>query len=139
MVLFGFDGVAIPASSDASTARSIGIEELLSHLFREVVSEAQLDVDTEARGYAEEIARGVASDFPTVDKAIKHASQNWRIERMSRVDRNVLRIGAWELMHDVPRAVVIDEAVELAKRYGSEDSGAFVNGVLDKVASDLKK
>ncbi|HEY3236115.1 MAG TPA: transcription antitermination factor NusB, partial [Polyangiaceae bacterium] len=63
---------------------------------------------------------------------------NWRLERMTRVDRNVLRIGAWELLSrsDVPRAVILDEAVELAKRYGTEESGAFVNGVLDRIADD---
>ena len=58
---------------------------------------------------------------------------------MARVDRNVLRLGAWELLQsaEVPRAVILDEAVELAKRFGSEDSGSFVNGVLDRIATDL--
>jgi N utilization substance protein B len=58
---------------------------------------------------------------------------------MTRVDRNVLRIGAWELQRgaEIPRAVILDEAVELAKRFGTEESGAFVNGVLDRVACDL--
>jgi N utilization substance protein B len=58
---------------------------------------------------------------------------------MTRVDRTLLRIGTWELLArpDVPRAVILDEAVELAKRYGSEESGAFVNGVLERVANDL--
>ena len=71
-----------------------------------------------------------------IDAHITKASTNWRIERMTRVDRNVLRLGAWELAHrkDVPRAVILDEAVELAKSYGNDDSGAFVNGVLDAVA-----
>ena len=57
---------------------------------------------------------------------------------MARVDRNLLRLGAWELEHrrDIPRAVVLDEAVEIAKRYGTEESGAFVNGVLDRIADD---
>ncbi len=74
-----------------------------------------------------------------LDERVTKASTNWRIERMARVDRNVLRLGAWELAHreDVPRAVVLDEAVELAKRFGSEESGPFVNGVLDRVADDL--
>jgi N utilization substance protein B len=58
---------------------------------------------------------------------------------MTRVDRNLLRLGTWELTErqDVPRAVILDEAVELAKRYGSEDSGAFVNGVLNRIAENL--
>ena len=72
-------------------------------------------------------------------ESIRKASTNWRIERMARVDRNVLRLGTWELaqIDDVPRAVILDEAVELAKRFGSEDSGSFVNGVLDRIATDL--
>jgi transcription antitermination factor NusB len=64
---------------------------------------------------------------------------HWRLERMSRVDRNLLRLGAWELVarKDVPRAVILDEAVELAKAYGTEESPAFVNGVLNRVADDV--
>ena len=70
---------------------------------------------------------------------IAAASQNWRVERMARVDRNVLRLGTWELRHrtDVPRAVVLDEAVELAKAFGTDESSAFVNGVLNKIADAL--
>jgi transcription antitermination protein NusB len=95
--------------------------------------------DPEGREYAERMVRGVAADLEKVDGTIRKASTNWRIERMARVDRNVLRLGTWELaqIDDVPRAVILDEAVELAKRFGSEDSGSFVNGVLDRIATDL--
>jgi N utilization substance protein B len=95
--------------------------------------------DPEGRDYADRLLRGVAGELAEVDAAIRKASTNWRLERMARVDRNVLRLGAWELRcgTDVPRAVILDESVELAKRFGSEDSGAFVNGVLDRIASDL--
>ena len=95
--------------------------------------------DPEGREYADNVLRGVAGDLDKVDEAVRKASTNWRLERMARVDRNVLRLGAWELLksRDVPRAVILDEAVELAKRFGSEESGAFVNGVLDRVASDV--
>jgi N utilization substance protein B len=97
------------------------------------------DADPEGRAYAEEAVRGVVPARDELDRHIANASTHWRIERMSRVDRNVLRLGAWELTHrpDVPRAVVLDEAVELAKAYGTDDSGAFVNGVLNKVADTL--
>ncbi len=73
-----------------------------------------------------------------LDHRIAGASANWRVDRMTRVDRNVLRLGVYELSYrlDIPRAVALDEAVELAKRFGSEDSGAFVNGVLDQIADD---
>ena len=95
--------------------------------------------DPEGRVYADKVVRGAADDLTRVDEAIRKASTNWRLERMTRVDRNVLRLGVWELMNsaEVPRAVILDEAVELAKRYGTEESGAFVNGVLDRVANDL--
>jgi N utilization substance protein B len=95
--------------------------------------------DAEGRAYADEIVRGVLGSRDATDERIRAASTNWRLERMTRVDRNLLRLGAWELSEkrDVPRAVIIDEAVELAKRYGTEGSGAFVNGVLDRIAEDL--
>ena len=95
--------------------------------------------DMESRAYADEAVRGVMSCRDAIDDIIRAASQHWRLERMARIDRNVLRLGAWELKNklDVPRAVILDEAVELAKRYGSEESGAFVNGVLNQVAEHL--
>ena len=94
--------------------------------------------DPEGRELADRAVRGVAAGLDKVDEAIRKASTNWRLERMARVDRNVLRLGIWELREtsDVPRAVILDEAVELAKRFGSEESGAFVNGVLDRAAND---
>jgi N utilization substance protein B len=99
----------------------------------------ELPGEAEGRPYADELVRGVRADVERVDDKIRAASKNWRLERMTRVDRNLLRIGTWELLckPDVPRAVVIDEAVELAKRYGTEESSAFVNGVLDRVADDV--
>jgi N utilization substance protein B len=97
------------------------------------------DADPEGRVYANEAARGVETARDELDKYIGEASTHWRVERMARVDRNVLRLGAWELSHrpDVPRAVVLDEAVELAKQYGTDDSSAFVNGVLNRIADAL--
>ena len=97
------------------------------------------DADPEGKPYADAIVRGVADNLDGIDKKVTAASQNWRLERMSRVDRNLLRLGTWELMFrtDVPRAVILDEAVELAKSFGTEDSSAFVNGVLAHVADAL--
>jgi len=94
--------------------------------------------DPEGRAYANELVVGVMSALEELDRRITGASAHWRVDRMTRVDRNVLRLGVYELANrpDVPRAVALDEAVELAKRYGAEDSGAFVNGVLDQVADD---
>lgn len=107
-----------------------GVERVINLYWR------QFDGHPEAREYAETCVRGVAEKLSEVDEKLRQASINWRIERMTRVDRNTLRLGAWELLQrrDVPRPVIIDEAVELAKRFGSEDSPSFVNGVLDRVA-----
>ena len=97
------------------------------------------DTDPDSRGYADACVRGVAAATAALDARIAAASEHWRVERMGRVDRNVLRLGAWELEQraDVPRAVVLDEAVELAKAFGTDDSSAFVNGVLNRVADAL--
>lgn len=92
------------------------------------------------RQFAERLATGVIENIEKVDPLIRRASLNWRIDRMAMVDRNILRLATYELMAvpDTPVKVVLNEAIELSKRYGSEDSSAFVNGVLDKVASILR-
>ena len=92
--------------------------------------------DDEVRRYAERLVLGVAKDRAALDAAIQDISNRWRLERMALVDRNLLRLGAFELISlkdDVPRKVAINEAVELAKRFGSAESRAFVNGILDRV------
>jgi N utilization substance protein B len=97
------------------------------------------EAEPEGREYSDAAVRGVEATMPDVDKHIGKAATHWRIERMARVDRNVLRLGTWELANrsDVPRAVILDEAVELAKSYGTEESSSFVNGVLNRIADDL--
>jgi N utilization substance protein B len=98
------------------------------------------DLEAEGDEYAGVLVRGVAERLADIDEAIRKASTRWRIDRMALVDRNVLRIGAYELLYlaDIPTRVVLDEAIELGKRFGSEDSGAFVNGVLDRLAHDAR-
>jgi len=83
-------------------------------------------------GLTREIALGVEQDQGALDDEIRELSRGWTLERMAAIDRSILRIGIWELKHrpDTPIAVVIDEAVELAKRFSTDDSGRFVNGVL---------
>jgi transcription antitermination protein NusB len=90
--------------------------------------------------FALQLFRNTASHIDTLDTIIVEASDNWRLERMSRVDRNILRMATFELLHEkeTPTKVVINEAVELAKRYGSEESPAFVNGILDRVAREKR-
>ena len=110
-----------------------GAEEVIALFWR------SFEADPEGKSYADEIVRGVAEGKDDIDKAIGAASENWRIDRMTRLDRNLLRLSTWELMkrRDVPSPVILDEAVELAKSFGTAESSAFVNGVLAKVARDL--
>jgi transcription antitermination protein NusB len=96
----------------------------------------ELEIDPQAQLFARELVAAACEHGPRIDAMIAAASKNWRIDRMSRVDRNILRLGAAELIAfpDVPVKVVINEAVELAKRFGTAESSAFVNGVLDRIA-----
>jgi transcription antitermination protein NusB len=99
-------------------------------------SEFELEIDAAAQSFARELVAKAVERGTEVDDLIASASKNWRIDRMSRVDRNILRLGACELLafRDIPVKVVINEAVELAKRFGTAESSAFVNGVLDRIA-----
>jgi len=94
----------------------------------------------ETRAMAERLARGATKERPAIDEAITAASRNWRFERIAAVDKNILRLATFELMRDLqtPSSVILDEAVELAKRFGEKDSPPFVNGVLDAVNRTLR-
>jgi N utilization substance protein B len=85
--------------------------------------------------YLEKLVEGVAAHLEELDALIARYSEHWRLERMGAVDRNLLRLAAFELLYhpQIPPKVVINEAVELAKKYGTEASGAFVNGLLDRI------
>ena len=96
-------------------------------------------VDAATREFAERLARGAIADSVRIDALIRSASENWRLERMAIVDRNVIRVALYELLHEreTPTAVVLDEAIEIAQRFGGEESGQFVNGVLDAIRKTL--
>ena len=93
--------------------------------------------DGEPDSYCRELVTGVERYLAELDSTIGEVSENWAVSRMPLVDRNILRIAAYEILYDaeVPPSVAINEAVELAKVYGGEDSSKFVNGVLGKIAS----
>jgi N utilization substance protein B len=113
-------------------------EQALETFFK-LYDDEESDADT--REFAERLVRGCAAQLDAIDAKIRDVSRHWRIERMARVDRNVMRLAVYELMalDDVPRRVTLNEAVELAKRFGDENSASFVNGVLDRIASELNK
>jgi transcription antitermination protein NusB len=100
---------------------------------------ARRQADSEEIEFTTRLARGVEEGLEDLDSRIEKVSTNWRIARMSIVDRNILRLGTFELLKcvDIPANVSINEAVELAKRFGTAESRGFVNGILDRIARDL--
>jgi len=83
---------------------------------------------------------GIVNHKDAIDDMIREFSTNWRLERMAIVDRNILRMATYELLHlrDVPRKVAINEAIEVAKKYGGDDSPSFINGILDRIALEVR-
>lgn len=102
----------------------------------EPFDEPMAPVAPEVQSFAEELTRGVAAHQGHIDRTIREVSTNWALERMSRVDLAILRLATFELLFrpETPGSVVINEAIEIGKRYGTEDSPAFINGILDKIA-----
>lgn len=98
-------------------------------------------VAPEVRDYAERLAQGTAAARNEIDTLLLGCLENWRLERLALVDRNVLRLAVYEFLHEpeTPPIVVIDEAIEVAKKFGGEDSGQFVNGILDALRIKLQQ
>jgi transcription antitermination factor NusB len=94
----------------------------------------------DVRSFARALVEGVRENVTEIDRLIQASSEHWRVERMALVDRNILRLAVYELLFrpDTPARVVIDEAIDLGKEFGAEESGAFINGVLDHVSASLR-
>lgn len=99
------------------------------------------EAPTDVRQFATDLVEGVYRNRREIDQLIEKHSIHWRLSRMAVVDRNILRLGVYELLylHDVPTSVILNEAIEIAKKFGTEDSGAFTNGILDNVAKEVRK
>jgi transcription antitermination protein NusB len=108
--------------------------QVLDEFWRERV------VPGEVRAFAEDLVRGTQERTAELDRVIEDNAAHWSLARIAPVDRNILRLAAFELLYrdDVPERVAINEAIELAKTYGSEESGAFVNGILDQIRTHLR-
>jgi N utilization substance protein B len=104
----------------------------------EAVEEDEADVPDQSRIFAENLASGAFAKLAEIDSKLAEYSQHWSLERMSRVDLSLLRMGTYELMYclDVPANVAINEAIEVGKRYGTKETPSFVNGILDRIAKD---
>jgi transcription antitermination factor NusB len=99
------------------------------------------DAPESIREFSKMLVLGVCGKMEILDRAISQASRNWRIDRMARLDRSILRLAAFEIMFvpEIPARVSLDEAVEIGKKFGSEDSGRYINGVLDNIYNTLIK
>jgi N utilization substance protein B len=108
---------------------------------RRLFWESRDDVDAETRGFAEDLYRVASTRQAEVDALIEAHAQNWRLERMAVVDRNLLRAGVAEMLGypNTPAAIVINETLEIARRYAAPESVQFLNGVLDAIARDVLK
>lgn len=133
-------------------ARSIAMQSLYQWDFRgrptaalpaildETIDEFGIGLD-ENIGYIKDTAQGIVENIEDIDKIIEEFSDKWKVSQMTIVDRNILRIGVYELkMNDnIPEKVAIDEAIEVAKSYGGPSSGKFVNGILGAIYNDMKE
>lgn len=109
------------------------VDRAIEHFYETLYSE-ESDRQPKRDPFMEELARGAAGHAAEIDKKIEAKSEHWRLERMPAVDRNILRIAVFELDRQaVPAAVVIDEAIELARQFSSDESLAFINGILDAI------
>jgi N utilization substance protein B len=91
--------------------------------------------------FTEKLVEGVCNHKEEIDRLIEECSENWRLKRMSKVDRSILRLASFELLYcnDVPPKVTINEAIDLGKKFGSEKSGSFINGILDRISTGIGK
>lgn len=120
-----------------------GVNGALNGLWAGLIEETEGELgsrqaESQEVEFATSLARGVVENLEGLDERIEASSTNWRVARMAVVDRNILRMATYELLHmqGIPANVSINEAVELAKRFGTKDSRAFVNGILDRIAKD---
>lgn len=127
-VLYALD-LANRGGVDPATAAAEAFESASEHF----------ELPEGARAFAKELISGVTAHRSELDAVLAAHARNWRLTRMATVDRNVLRLAVFELLHSMtPAPVVIDEAVELARRFGGERSPAFVNGILDAIAHAVR-
>lgn len=125
-------------------AREYALQMLFQHEFAGDRSGVELPADSkpgqkkdeDLRKFARELVGGTLGHLEEIDRAVQEAAENWKMERMAAVDRNILRCAVYEILfrNEIPAAVTINEALEVAKKYSSLESASFINGLLDKIA-----
>lgn len=101
----------------------------------------QQNVNDSVRAFAEDLVNGTIKNIKQIDKVISSVTEHWELKRMAVVDRNILRAATYELLYrdDIPAAVTINEAIEIAKKYSSKEAASFINGLLDRITKNIKK
>ena len=120
-----------------TSSEEVSLDDLMGLFWRT----NEMPSEDEVRVFATTLMSGACRDMQGIDEIISSYSENWKISRMSKVDRNIIRMAIYELLYlnDIPAPVTINEAIELGKKYGTEESGAFINGILDRVRRALSK
>ena len=125
--------------------RETALQFLFSHDIHHLLGDAEVEAfwnlrraSPAVRAFAEELITGVRHHLAEIDRAITGCLEHFSFERLSTVDRNILRVAVFELFHvrEIPPAIIINEAIEIAKRFGETDSARFVNGILDRIRRD---
>lgn len=115
----------------------------VSNEFEHLINEfwSNKDVPPDVKEFADNVVEGVVKNMESIDEMITRSAENWSFDRMALVDRNIMRIAAYEILFikDIPVKVTINEAIEIAKRFGGEESCAFINGILDRIIRDNKE
>ncbi|MBI5892251.1 MAG: transcription antitermination factor NusB [Deltaproteobacteria bacterium] len=130
-----------------TSAREISLQVLYQLDVRDddiedaVAAHLSASLSKDVKDYAHKLVKGVCEYKDKIDSLIEASSENWSLKRMALVDRNILRLSIFEMLYceDIPHKVAIDEAVELGKKFGAKDSGAFINGILDKISKETAK
>lgn len=115
-------------------------QENLAEKILEEFWETNLTSD-DVKEYTDLLVKGTKENQKEIDRIIADSAENWTIDRMASVDRNILRFSTYEILkrNEIPSSVIINEAIEIAKKYGTEESGSFINGILDRVAKEVRK
>ena len=139
-MLFAADVMSGPADEPKRRARPsvpVRADELVRNYWSEL---GEADVDEGAREFATRLVVGALAHLPEIDERIKSRAEHWRISRMAVVDRNVLRLAVYEFLFEAtPRTVIINEALEVARRFSSFEATQFINGILDAIKRDLDR
>ncbi len=117
------------------------VDESLTVFWSIRTGQGNADTPAKVRTYTEELVKGITAHLPEIDAKITRFAANYELHRIATVDRNILRLAIYEMLHcpEIPPVVSINEAIDIAKRFGGDESGRFVNGILDRVRGELKR